>query len=563
VEKPGLSRGGLGFLFTQCKHQQLKFMKHDLSMLGRWVLCGLLFVSVNCLIAANFPIYGTIEVTRGQWYGFAMPITYAVPGTVQQYKEFQVPFGGSTTVSDSGSYQTSTQTINWNYTLVITMNLSNPNTAYIENTVNNWNGTQNTLEYYPIAGPACPDYSYSFYLTGSIMGTRYQVMKNPTNGDSVIIGEFTLGYGQTEHVQGVIEDFCGTVTVQKYTAGQENPWVDYVPPTTPPPTPPTPPLPSPPTPPTPPPTPPSEGGGSNGGVPPVNPPTPPPPAPPPVGGGGGDAEVIEWAKDSNTVQRGISDRVDNANEYLRQIKDNTAYTAERAETMDENLQVIADDVVRKQEVEQAAIEATPNTSAMLIAGNAAAEGIQGAMGALTYETPEPSTSTPAFTWAVAGSTWSFNPFSVDLIETFASWVKSLIAWMMGYYFFRWAMDQVKDARRHVEIAPQTRGNTVAGTGGQLSAFIGAGLITAVVLSMSLVIYGMWRDKTVGTTNLAGLFSGTPFTGQSGTVAQGLWVLDQFFPIATALSVMISYMTFAFQAEVATASAVAIKRFINP
>lgn len=559
-------------------------MKHDLFMLCRWILCGCALLCAGRLSAAlsvsrteggttsTFTVTGCVP-TPGQ------PGKYNLSGT-WSYNITPGPSGASSatggfwargTGGGNGWAQKSPGSWGQSGSVSITLTAQQPTTGSQGPEFVIYAGVQsNTWDSYKLNEPICPDVTYNFYLRGSgIVPVRYLVVKEPTdiNVSPTTIFEGHVAFNAVEHVHGTIPNFCGQVVVYKYTDGQENPWVPYTPPPGPPP--PLPEAPPPPeNPPAPPsaPTPPSEGGGDNGGVPPVNPPAPTPPSPPPAGGGGGDAELIEWAKDTNTVNRGISERVDVSNEYLRQIKDNTAYSAERDKTIDENTQVIADDVKRKQEAETAIKEGTPTSIHMNERGVADGTIIMEGVGDLGVTAPEPvaNSGSSAFSWNVGGIVMAFDPFQSPLINEYSSWCKTVFSWGIFYFFFRWCLEQIKSGRRHVENAPQTRGNTVfAGTGGQATAAIAAALITASIISCTFIMYGMWRDQAFDGWSSVNLFSSNPFSGQTGPVGDGLTILAKFFPIATALTAMWSYISFSFQVEIVVAVTAAYKRWINP
>jgi len=163
-----------------------------------------------------------------------------------------------------------------------------------------------------------------------------------------------------------------------------------------------------------------------------------------------------------------------------------------------------------------------------------------------------------------GQTLDFNPFQIDEIDETAQWAKILAAWIIAYYFFRWLLTRIGRARVDVEHAPQTRGGQViAGMGSQATAFVAAGLITAVVVSATATLYGMYRDGAIGGWGASTLFSDSPFTEGSAIVTGAIWVIEKVFPLQTALSTMLAYLTFELQVQVATAAATAIKRYLNP
>lgn len=411
--------------------------------------------------------------------------------------------------------------------------------------------------------PICPDVNYDYYLQGTqITGTRYVVFKDPTDGsEPTIIWEGTVGFGAYTRVMGTEEEFCGTIRVQKYITGQEEPWQDYTPPPGPPSPPPTPPgPPPPPTPPTPPPTPPNEGGGTT-------PPTPPAPTPPPIGGGGGDGEIIEWVKDTNEVNRGISTRTDISNEYLRQIRDNTEYAADRLKTIDEGTQVLADDVKRKQIQEQEIIDNTPSVEEQQTQGAAAGQAVLDAMGTLTAGDSSVTGTEPApeFDYKLFGGfEVDLNPFKEDRAGPLAAFIKAIVAWFLVWKWFRWAMDKGFNAGTQAMIAPQARGNTVAaGTGGQATSLIAAVLITAITLSMIVVIVAALRDTSLGGFTMTGVLATNPFDGLSGIAGKIVWCMEQIFPISTLVACLWNYLTFNWVIQGVAWVAITLKRFIVP
>jgi len=541
-------------------------MKYDLRSFRRWLFCGLVYLFATVGLRAALSISGsqgsatvyaevTAIVNQG---GGSYLVTWSwnlVPDSGPPYTGVIASLGGSNKFATGGGAPVSGS----GSVSLVAGTEAGTGKKYTNLTINTtaWSAAQ-VLKIY-LDDPLCPDVPYDFYLSGdSIMGTRYVVITEPTSGTPAILAELTVGYGATEHVTGTATALCGTVKVQKNHPGDESPWQDYTPPPGPPGGPPQ----SPPPPdglPTAPdsPTPPNAGGGTT-------PPTPPAPSTPPVGGGGGDGEIIEWVKDTNEVNRGISTRVDVSNEYLRQIRDNTEYAADRLETIDENTQVIADDVKRKEAAEQAIKDATPTSAQMTESGVAAGAAVTDAMGTLTYTIPEPSTSEPNWTMTIMGNTMNYNPFSIAEFNEAASWMRRVAAWVLAYLFFQWALREVSTGFRSLDMMPQTRGNTVfAGTGGQATAAIAAALITALVVSTAVVLYAMLRDSSFGTMTMVTIFGDSPFSGETGIVAEAIWVMEKIFPISTALAVMAGYLTFSFQVSVAVAVAMAIKRWIFP
>lgn len=267
------------------------------------------------------------------------------------------------------------------------------------------------------------------------------------------------------------------------------------------------------------------------------------------------------------MNRGISTRADVANEYLRQIRDNTEYAADRLKNIDEGTQIIADDVKRKQEQEQDIIEKTPSVEKQQQDGAAAGQAVQDAMGTLTSGNSAVSGSEPIseFTYELFGGfELDLNPFKEDRAGPLAAWIKALLAWWLVYKWFRWAMDKGFNAGTQAMIAPQARGNTVAaGTGGQATSLIAAVLITAIILSMITAIVAALNDTSLGGFTMSGVLHFNPFDAVSGIAAKIVWVMNQIFPISTLIAVLWNYLTFNWYIQGIAWVAMTLKRFIVP
>jgi len=482
-------------------------------------------------------------------------------------KPLSLPLGGGVyTVSDAGTANNAYGPFNWSYNVTATWNGASYMLAVTGNVTQ---GSFSTgvgrvwADWTPGAG--CPAQTYEYSLPGTYQPkTRYVIFFEPDDGgEPTVLHDVSVIWGISQTVTGTTPVACGTIRVQRFNPslpGDGGNWENIPPPVTPPP-----PLPNPPPGPDPQPPPPD--------IPEPPPPAPPPPdvtppGPPPTGGGGGDSEIIEWVKDISKTNRTQVEQNTVSNEYLKAIKDNTEYASERLKTIDESTQTIADDVKRKAAAEDAYRAQMPTTQDMVASAAQGVEATQSAMGTLNYTVPSVSTSAPnwtmAFTAGNASLNFSYDPFEKPWMNTASNWIRTFIAWALAYYFLRWCLDQLVSARRHVELAPQTRGNTVpGGFGGQVTAAIAAGIITATMVSMVLVIYAMWRDGAIGTFTVSNLFSSSPLVNAPDMIKKGLYVLEQLFPVTTAITCMINYMTFKFQVEASVVAAATFKRFINP
>lgn len=555
-------------------------MTHALFNLRRWLLG-----SVVCLFAAGtlnaFTVSGSGGAgTSGSW-NFTVTVTSIVPLTLpltDSVEQFSVSYSGSGVITSSGTvnvvlggynigglYYLTPDTRSQNYTGTRTVTMTR-----------GADGRYSTLiSITPSAGATgssvserlyhdtqfCGDYSYSFNLTGDFYGIRYQIVKMPDDGEATVLHDVTLYY-ETRNFSGEFPNFCGTVKVYRYRPNEEMPWQEITPPPGPAPDPPTPPSPPNPLPPNDPPPPPP--GDDRSPDPPSPPPLNPPPNPLPANDGD---EGILWQRDTNEVARGISERQDEQTELLRQIRDNTDYANDRLEKMDENLQTLADDAKRKEAAEQAIIEATPGVSEMVEQANVAVMQLNGVVGTVTAGSPGVASSSPDFSISLpprlGGVNIDLNPFRSDRFGPLFDWVKTLIAWLLVIGWIGYALKAANESMTLVMLAPQTRGNTVAGSGAQITATIAAGVITSAILSTAGTIWAAWRDTSIGGLSVSSAMVSSPFASATGAAAKVVWMLEQVLPITTIIAVLWNRITFRFQVQLAAYGLATFKRFINP
>jgi len=126
----------------------------------------------------------------------------------------------------------------------------------------------------------------------------------------------------------------------------------------------------------------------------------------------------------------------------------------------------------------------------------------------------------------------------------------------------WASLNARQGISAMIAAPQAKGNTIAGTGGQITALIAAAAIT-VVISTGLVAIAAWRDTSLGGFTVADMIITSPLAGASGNVAKGLWLLDQVFPIQTAIAVVVARIFFQWAVAIAILIVSTVIRFLVP
>lgn len=171
--------------------------------------------------------------------------------------------------------------------------------------------------------------------------------------------------------------------------------------------------------------------------------------------------------------------------------------------------------------------------------------------------PNLSVTFPA---AFGGQTFNLNPFTSERLGPVASWFRSAVAWLALVTFGGWVWSEIGSWTRGVSMLPQAKGNTVAaGTGGQATALAAAGLITAAIIIGTTVLLS-WSFDDINLPSIIGAVSTNPVA----TMASGsLWLLDQMWPVATLITVLVARIAFRFYAAALFAGVAAAIRFIVP
>lgn len=159
-----------------------------------------------------------------------------------------------------------------------------------------------------------------------------------------------------------------------------------------------------------------------------------------------------------------------------------------------------------------------------------------------------------------GLTFDMNPFQSGRFGPLASWLRAAIHWLTLVTLGVWISAQVGEWAKAINQAQQAKGNAVAlGSGGQVTALIAAGIITAAVISAMVALIS-WGFGGVNYSAIIGLLGTNPMT----TLAAGsLWMVDQVIPIATVLLALVARVAFSMYATTIYAGIAAFVRFIVP
>jgi len=141
---------------------------------------------------------------------------------------------------------------------------------------------------------------------------------------------------------------------------------------------------------------------------------------------------------------------------------------------------------------------------------------------------------------MGGATVDFNPFRADRLGPVATWFRAAVKWLALVAFGSWVWSKFSEYLRASSTVRQAQGNTVAaGMGGQATAFVAAGVITAAVGAAVAAFVG-WSFDGMG---LGTLLAATAQNPLAGMPAAALWMLNMMFPISTLIACFVGKMMF--------------------
>ena len=267
------------------------------------------------------------------------------------------------------------------------------------------------------------------------------------------------------------------------------------------------------------------------------------------GGGGGSGGETEDA--------GTHTRLDLLNVKAESIKEN-------AQKLVDVFDPDAGSVGKHLKSIEEAKGANPSFSDMSAAGASAGSAESGMITQFSAPSVGSTGAAPDFTIAMpaafGGKSFNLNPFSSDRFAAICAWHRKACEWLAVVLFGLWCAKEAGAMIRGVNTANQAKGNAVvAGTGGQATALIAAGAITAVV-AVALVAIMTFATTNVGGGTLLSLIDDDPF---SGLVGGAVWMMDRLFPLGAIVACFAGRLVWQAAAQSAYVSAAAVIRFIVP
>jgi len=167
-----------------------------------------------------------------------------------------------------------------------------------------------------------------------------------------------------------------------------------------------------------------------------------------------------------------------------------------------------------------------------------------------------SGSIPAMTVSIGGESVDLNPFSVPLIATFSSGIRTFIIWLSSVVF---AVGLVRELKIYIAIAVLAPQASAASSSPVVSSFSALAMAAATVTLVGSAIVVLVTYITTTAGYAAAMAS--PFGG--GTLGNAAVLFDNICPVAHLLGLVVAWFVFQFTAGgIATAAALSVRFFVG-
>lgn len=159
-----------------------------------------------------------------------------------------------------------------------------------------------------------------------------------------------------------------------------------------------------------------------------------------------------------------------------------------------------------------------------------------------------------------GATFDFNPFDADRFGTICDWFREATRWTVLVMLAVYCWEAMGDYCRGFSMARQAQGNTIAaGTGGQVTALLAAGLISVAVVGAITALIG-WGFDELSFPALRSALLSNPL---SGIPTQVFGMVNALFPVATIITCYVAKAAWNMYSSAVFLGCVTVVRFIVP
>jgi len=190
--------------------------------------------------------------------------------------------------------------------------------------------------------------------------------------------------------------------------------------------------------------------------------------------------------------------------------------------------------------ERVAAAGNATTTALSLLPGSSAPSIGDVIVPVNPDATVPAAFSIHFPALMGNATLDLNPFRADRLGPVVSWFRSAVKWLTLVLFGSWVWSKFSEYIRASSTVRQAQGNAIAaGTGGQATAFVAAGIITAAAAVAIGALVG-WSFDGMGLGTLLAATSQNPLAGMP---AAALWALNMLLPLSTLLACFVGKMMF--------------------
>lgn len=148
----------------------------------------------------------------------------------------------------------------------------------------------------------------------------------------------------------------------------------------------------------------------------------------------------------------------------------------------------------------------------------------------------------SWTFTILGTTIDFNPMHYDYMADLATWFRFLLKWGLVSGLAIFVARRTQDAINAMGGWHQTTGSmvSVAGFGTNLATAIVARLLIIAILDLVPAFYIAWKSNQ---SSLFAALGVDPFSTANPSIAQGLWLANQFLPLDVMVSDAVLALSF--------------------
>ncbi|WP_309386363.1 hypothetical protein [Cerasicoccus frondis] len=284
-------------------------------------------------------------------------------------------------------------------------------------------------------------------------------------------------------------------------------------------------------------------------------------------------EAVIWQKNQVDAQIETTDTIqqesDQTQMQLAEVVDELEEGNDKLDKLDklDDIDEKLGQLVEDSDYERDLRDNRPSESDMSTQGNAAKDQQMTAFDDYSIPSgiPDVSPDTLDLSVSLGGQTISLNPFDYPEFTELAAFVKRLIFWFSFLFYCVFCISLISHLSLETLRLKQAKGNPVfGGTGGQVTALIAAGLITAAVWAVPTILYGLFSPQ-YGDLSWFSIGGTSPVDtgGFSSFIQMAVSMVLAFIPVGPIIALVFQYIALRIWGTATILSIASVVRFITP